>query len=310
MKDISLNFDLLDPTSCKAFLFSANELNFSKAAEKAGMTQSGISKHISKLEEKFNTELFVRGSKGLSLTPSGILLKKYIEELFERLEKLNGQIYSELTQKSGVVRYAMPESCLMSPHFQIILNRRKELFPQIQLEVLIDTNEKIEKMIIEDYVDFGFLTQITNKLKYIKFCTEDYILVANKEISLSDKKDLLNLSFIQHPDLKNIFTHWKNQYFPNDLIFYSDLNIFNSINDLRGATTFVKNGLENEVTIIPRHCILEELSSKKVFNINPTKNLCINQIHIGHLHKEPSLRVQLVINEFFNILKKMHISDV
>ncbi|OYZ11959.1 MAG: hypothetical protein B7Y39_19090 [Bdellovibrio sp. 28-41-41] len=47
-----LVFDRIDTRLFKAFLAAAIAENFTQAAEKAGMTQSGISQHIAKLEEQ------------------------------------------------------------------------------------------------------------------------------------------------------------------------------------------------------------------------------------------------------------------
>ena len=57
-------------SSEQAFLVLCEELNFTKAAERMFMSQQGLSSHIRKLEERYETKLFVRFPK-VELTESG-----------------------------------------------------------------------------------------------------------------------------------------------------------------------------------------------------------------------------------------------
>ena len=59
------------------FLAAASEGSFSEAGSKMHISPSSIGYAIDKLEEQLNTNLFVRiPSKGLSLTPDGIILQE------------------------------------------------------------------------------------------------------------------------------------------------------------------------------------------------------------------------------------------
>ena len=68
-------------------------LNFTKAATKLYMTQPILSRHIKELEEKFNTELFVRNTHNVTLTPAGELLlqesKKIVRQYDESMSIIN-----------------------------------------------------------------------------------------------------------------------------------------------------------------------------------------------------------------------------
>jgi len=55
----------------KAFHAASRHLNFSKAAEELGVTQSAVSKQILLLEDFVGTQLFVRSATGLTLTKEG-----------------------------------------------------------------------------------------------------------------------------------------------------------------------------------------------------------------------------------------------
>lgn len=60
----------------KYFLAVAREENITKAAELVNTTQPNLSRQMQKLEEEIGKPLFVRGSRRVTLTETGILLRK------------------------------------------------------------------------------------------------------------------------------------------------------------------------------------------------------------------------------------------
>lgn len=54
------------------FLSAAEHLNFTKAAEEHHISQTAVSQQIKQLEKELGFQLFVRGKRGVSLTPAGM----------------------------------------------------------------------------------------------------------------------------------------------------------------------------------------------------------------------------------------------
>jgi len=88
----------------KYFLTLAEERNFTKAAEKLCIAQPPLSRQIKDLEEELGTELFVRTSRGVSLTDAGIRFQQYalqidmlagesIDSIKEMKQGLQGTLY-------------------------------------------------------------------------------------------------------------------------------------------------------------------------------------------------------------------------
>ena len=80
------NLALLDSNSFPAFLEALELLNFTKAAKNLGMTQSGISQHIAKLENDLEVKLFDRVNRKVYGTEAAFKLKNYLEKIFRRFE--------------------------------------------------------------------------------------------------------------------------------------------------------------------------------------------------------------------------------
>ncbi|MCR5742132.1 MAG: LysR family transcriptional regulator [Lachnospiraceae bacterium] len=69
------------------FYVVANTGNISRAASELYISQPAISKSISKLEENLNTTLFIRNSRGVTLTDEGRILYDYVKTAFAALER-------------------------------------------------------------------------------------------------------------------------------------------------------------------------------------------------------------------------------
>jgi DNA-binding transcriptional LysR family regulator len=72
---------MLDLYKLKMFSLVADEGSFSAAAERLMMTQSGVSQHMRELEAGLGARLFVRGRRGVGLTPAGERLLDYTRRL-------------------------------------------------------------------------------------------------------------------------------------------------------------------------------------------------------------------------------------
>ena len=73
------------------FLAVAREKNITKAADALYISQPSLSKQMQNLEKEIGSPLFVRGSRSVALTETGMLLKKRAEELLELYEKTESE---------------------------------------------------------------------------------------------------------------------------------------------------------------------------------------------------------------------------
>jgi len=81
----------------RGFESAARHLSFTAAAEELCITQSAVSKQIKTLEDALGKALFLRGGKGLSLTPQG-------RELYEAARAALAQLASAVDRLLAVDR--------------------------------------------------------------------------------------------------------------------------------------------------------------------------------------------------------------
>lgn len=77
------------------FLAVAEEMNFTRAAEKLCIAQPPLSRQIQELEAELGTKLFVRKPHALQLTEEGILFRQYAQQIVD-LVKRSAEDVSEM----------------------------------------------------------------------------------------------------------------------------------------------------------------------------------------------------------------------
>lgn len=130
MTPIDLDIDML-----RCFREVAETGSFTKAGKNIGLTQSGVSVKIRRLEERLGTRIFSRTSKSISLTFEGEILLDYAR----RILSVHREAVSRLTKpkatgtlRVGLKDYILPE---LLPG---LLSKFRKQYPHIHLEVRTD----------------------------------------------------------------------------------------------------------------------------------------------------------------------------
>jgi DNA-binding transcriptional LysR family regulator len=83
------------------FIAVAELRNFTKAAQASFVAQSALSQQISRLEHELGTPLFVRGKRGVSLTPAGELLLPHARRVVADESWARAEVRSYLGLEKG-----------------------------------------------------------------------------------------------------------------------------------------------------------------------------------------------------------------
>ena len=120
----------------------AEEMNFTKAAEKLNIAQPPLSRQIKDLEEELGTELFERTSHSLHLTEAGILFKQYAAQMLEIEGRSKADISKMGSSLKGLVYIATVEG--YGPHMlaEWIAGFRK-IHPDVSFDIWSGTTDEI-----------------------------------------------------------------------------------------------------------------------------------------------------------------------
>lgn len=193
----------MDIRLLRYFLMAAKEQNFTKAAEQLHITQPTLSRQLAALEEEVGTPLFLRGSRSMTLTEAGLLLKRRALEIIDLEEKTLDElrIKSELTE--GTVTIGCGEFAAVEALAEIC-RRYKEKYPLVQIAIHTATADSVYEMMNKGLADIGlFLEPVnTEELDYIRMTESDHWVVGMRpddplaEKEYITKADLTGLPLI------------------------------------------------------------------------------------------------------------------
>lgn len=99
----------MDFRSLKYFSVVAQELNFTRAAEKLNMSQPPLSNQIKALEDDLGVQLFIRGKRHLQLTEAGSLLLHRTNQMLSLADKTRADLAHMENALSGMISLGMVE---------------------------------------------------------------------------------------------------------------------------------------------------------------------------------------------------------
>src|SRR5206468_12272974 len=96
----------MELTQLRTLRAVAETLNFTRAAERLGLTQSAVSHQIKSLEAELGEPLFVRAKRGVQLAAGGRVALEHAIRILDDAEALRGRFQGERGTVSGRVRAA------------------------------------------------------------------------------------------------------------------------------------------------------------------------------------------------------------
>ena len=296
-------FDHLDTSLFSSFFHASELLNFTEASKKCGITQSGLSQQISRLENQLGSVLFLRSKKNVQLTASGHVLKGFVKQYLGSIEELIKDLNQEQVAISGNVSFAMPESCLLSPAFKELMFLQQDQFPLIEMEVQMLSSKKTLNAVQDGEIHFGFSLSLEDSpgIQFFEFCQEEIVLA----VSVSNEESLKDLQFIQHPDFLSYLSPWlKGHQSLGASPLASRLSYCANTSNLSSLMTMLEAGIG--ATLIPKHCITDLLEAKKLKILEPLEDKVVsNKIYLIYkLQKTLAKRVSLVMEKFCQIVHK------
>ena len=190
---------MINPDYLKTFMALIETNSFTKTAEKLHMTQPGVSQHVRKLEEHFQTDLIFRVGKSFTITEAGKRLIEYSGVLFSDHEKLKTQIGKD-DPFSGTCTYSSPGSFGLKL-FDALIDATKK-HPALSLSLSVAPNSSIPQMLLNRQIDVGFMTKEPNDPGLVskKYGEEELLLIVPAKMQIKKFSDLVNLGFVNHPD--------------------------------------------------------------------------------------------------------------
>lgn len=284
---------MINTTWLRTFCTLVDVGHFTRTAERLHMTQSGVSQHISKLENQLDVDLLARQGKHFSLTDAGKHLYKESKDILLRLSNLEQRI-GEDPAFEGAVRLMSPGSVGLKlyPHLLAL----QQQHPNLIIDYRFAPNNDIEDALIKHEIDIGLMTAVSalQTISCIPIANEELLLITPVNIEEPSWQALKGLGFINHPDG----------------VYHISMLLSANFSEFQHSNDFEQKGFSNQIGLI-----LEPVSRGLGFTVLPAHAVAAFQkpelIRIHHLkttvsetlymatRRELSLpnRVQTIINE-------------
>lgn len=194
------SMDNINLNSLKIFLEVANSKSFLDASNKLFISQPAISKSMSKLEEDLGITLFYRANKGISLTPSGETLYKYLKETKDLLLSCERVLVSMNDIEEGKIVIGIQSHIVRNYLMDKIADFRLK-HPRISIELLdLSTNtliENLQERKLDFIVDSAPIETVYNNIEIKSICSLSTCFVK----SVNNKSKIKNIKALEKENL-------------------------------------------------------------------------------------------------------------
>ena len=233
------------------FLTVVREESITKAADVLHITQPTLSRQLSQIEEEVGVKLFNRGSRRITLTNEGILLRRRAEEILQLVDKTEKELIEQEEQVEGKISIGCGEIAAVQVLPNLIKTFR-EKYPQVTFDIFTATADLVKEQMDKGLLDIGLLLEPVDMEKYdfIRLeVKEKWVVLMRPDSPLAEKetvtaKDLSALPLIlpRRMNVQSELASWFGNY-------YDDLNVVFTSNLSTNSAVMVTGGLAYSLVI-------------------------------------------------------------
>ncbi len=164
--------------------------SYTKAAQILSLTQPAVSQHIRALEQEYDIKIFLKGAKGMVLTPEGRILEKYARR--------ETALYSNLlhdfeTYRNGIHRFVIGITPSAEENMvPRIIATYCNLHPDTKITILTDTIQNIINKLKTYEVDIAIVEgKIQENGLHTRLLDTDYLcLIVSPQHRFANRKSI------------------------------------------------------------------------------------------------------------------------
>lgn len=169
------------------FLTVVREESITKAAEVLHITQPTLSRQLAQMEEEVGVKLFDRGTRKISLTDEGMLLRRRAEEIIDLSDKTIRELLTREEQVEGVVSIGGGELGAMEQVVELCGTFQRK-YPRVRFDIYTATADVVKERVERGNLDIGILLEPIDieKFEYIRFAgREQWVVLMRKNDPLA-----------------------------------------------------------------------------------------------------------------------------
>ena len=233
------------------FLTVAREESITRAAEALRMTQPPLSRQLKDLEDELGKKLLIRGSKKVTLTEDGMLLRKRAEEMIDLMEKTKAELASSDENIHGEIYIGGGETDAISLFAQAAGKLQKK-HPMVHYHIYSGDAEIVMEKLDKGLIDFGLLVGPVDVSRYDNMrlpISDTWGVLMRKDTPLAEKDVICAGDLWDKPLIVS-----QQAYAGSDISAWLEkdlhkLNVVMTYNLIYNAAHFVKAGFGYAITL-------------------------------------------------------------
>lgn len=233
------------------FLTVVREQSITKASEVLHITQPTLSRQLAQMEEETGVKLFNRGTRKITLTNEGLLLRRRAEEILQLVDKTERELIEQEEQVEGKITIGCGEiaSVQILPD---LFESFHEKYPRVNFDLYTATADHVKEQMDRGLADIGLLLEPIDIEKYdfIRLGIKERWVVLMRPDSPLAKKDSVTAQELSQLPLilprrlrvQSELSAWFGDY-------YENLNVLFTSNLSTNAAVMVRHGLAYFVVI-------------------------------------------------------------
>ena len=265
----------------KYFLTVAEIGNITKAANSMHLTQPTLSRQLQDLERELGQKLFARGSKSVTLTPEGMVLRRRAQEIMELVEKTENEFFSIKDDVSGDIFIGAGETKTIKLIADVMKTLQKK-YQKIKFHIVSGDSEDLSEKLDKGILDFCIFIEpfVPDKYNYINLSEKDtWGILLRQDDPLAKKESIKVEDIINLPIL--ISRQAIKKSFENNPILdwfgdnFDKMHIAGTYNLLYNAAIMTENEIGYALGL--DRLIADTLNSPLTFRpLNPKLQVCVS----------------------------------
>ncbi|MGA3250213.1 MAG: LysR substrate-binding domain-containing protein [Paraburkholderia sp.] len=139
------------------FVMMAEELHFTRAAERLGIGQPPLSLQIQQLEREIGAQLFRRLSRGVELTEAGVLFLENARQILAHVDRALADVKRQARGELGQLRVGFAGATYFQPLVPGIIREYRSRYPDVALLPEQSNTPSLVEGLLEGRVDTAFI---------------------------------------------------------------------------------------------------------------------------------------------------------
>ncbi|ELC2816048.1 LysR family transcriptional regulator [Salmonella enterica] len=135
----------------------ADELHFTRAAEKLGIAQPPLSQQIKQLEKELGTVLFIRSAHGVQLSDAGMAFVNHARMAIKEATRAVEAAKRAAEGLEGVIHLGFTGSASFNPVVTSLISAYREQHPLVEISLTEEPTVFLLEKIYKNVIDVGFM---------------------------------------------------------------------------------------------------------------------------------------------------------